>query len=306
MRYRWLSLTVLLVLILPGCVHNAPVTTVSTAASQADAPARDQADILFHGLIAFVFKKDDTVESVFLSPDAEPHIPLIAVNTTDIDKLNASDPDLIASGDGDAGFAVWKFTEATIDQADFSDKSLRKDMTALDLNNPDYTLLRWVPSMDDIFGSLQKVDQKEIDSAPARGKWPKGWMTPVFDELTHRTDPWTIGNRRNTPVADGVRLRLQLSDPGRPFGILITRIDPKDPTKKVDETIVVKGGATIFISDYPTKIPKPGNDLTHFRHYYTLRYPDKSGYDPVHGGPPTPYPSRCAPGVFYPPDPDLP
>jgi len=254
-------------------------------------------DVLFYGLVSFVFKKDGTVRSVFLSPDGEPHTPLFTVNTGYVHELNASLPDLVATGGGDTGLAAWRFTEVTIDPSQFDDKSLAYDMGDLDLMNPGYdTKLRWVPSMDDIFGSAKDVDQAAIDKAAARGTWPVGTITPVFDREEHRTEKWTIGKRENTALADGIRLRFKLGDEALPAVFTLTRDGKK-------ETVKVKGGGTIVFTDYPTRIPTSADDLKHFPHFYMLLKNVTTPAEPKSSGPTTPYPARCAPSLEYPPVP---
>jgi len=148
--------------------------------------------------------------------------------------------------------------------------------------------------MDDIFGSAQGVNQDAIDKAPAKATWPVGSITPVFDREEHKTDSWSIGKRKKTPLADGLRLRLKLHDAGLPVVFTLTR-DGKE------ETVKVKGGGTIFFTGYPNTVPKPGEDLKHFHHFYTLLEGNPIGDEPIHGLPTTPYPARCAPALNYPP-----
>jgi hypothetical protein len=279
---------------LAGCCDKAPPAATSQAVATDNGPSKGEVDIIFRGLVSVVFiKTGKYAESVFLNPDNDEHMPLCAISTESIDGANASVPDLVASADDDAGLAIWKFTEASIDESKVSDTSLTYFPDEVDVNKPDYKLLRWVPSMDDIFGATQVVDKVKIDKGAARGTWRVGTLTPVFDRPSHKTQKWDIGNRRGIPVADGLRLRLTLADAGIPLILNLTRGGK-------DEKIQVHGGGTILMSAYPTTLPKAGDDLKHFHHYYGLIKGNSMGPEPHPHGP-TPYPVRCAPSLYLEP-----
>jgi hypothetical protein len=271
---------------------NPPPAATGQATVTDPGPNSGQVDIVFRGLIAFVFKGESDVRSVFLSPGGAEHMPLLAIETANLDASNASDPDYISTGTGDSGLAVWKFSEVSLDLSNVTENKLGINHDKLDLVKPDYGKLRWVPYMDDIFGSGQKVDQKAIDAAAARGTWTAGVMTPIFDRESHETEKWDIGQRMGTPVADGVRLRVTLADAGKPLVLNLTR--------NGKETISVAGGGTVLLSAYPKNLPKPGEDMKHFHHFYDLRDSAKTGPYPKKSFPPTPYPVRCAPSIYYP------
>lgn len=294
MRGAKVVLTMFVIGVLFGCPKQKPPIDAAGQAMANGGPSMGQVDIEFRGLVAFVFIKTGAyVESVFLSPSGDDHTPLCSISTEWVDDTNATDPDLTASAGGDAGVAIWGFKESSIDPSNVQDQTLTYDAGKVDTANPDYNLIRWVPSMDDIFGAKQEVDKNRIDTAEALGEWHVGALAPVFDRPDYKTDKWNIGSRKATPLADGLRLRLTLKDAGLPLTLKL-----RLKRNGTEEVIQVKGGGTILMSAYPTTLPKTGDDLEHFHHFYSLIKNGASTPPAAHA--PTPYPARCAPCLFLP------
>jgi hypothetical protein len=262
------------------------------------APGSGEVWIEARGLVSFIFKNGGkSVQSVFLSPSGAEHPPLVAVNTVFLADANASRPDWVASGPGDTGLAVWRFTENSIDTSNVEGTALTYNDEAVNPADPESNLasILWVPSMKDIFGVKQDVEPTAVTNAAARGSWTVGALTPIFDQERHKKEKWDIGQRKATQVADGFRLKLTLADPGLPLKLKLTR----DGTP---EEVMVKGGGTILFTAYPRTVPKRNEDMKHFHHFYSLlKISPTDKNEPTIPLPPTPAPARCAPSIFYPP-----
>src|SRR5262245_44984340 len=239
---------ILLFTSLVGCHHKKSVDPTLVLGSPTVPP--NQVWLEFRGLVSFIFKTDGSVRSVFLSPAGHIHTPLVAVSTEHLDSSLTSEPDWIATGKGDAGLAVWTFTEASLDRSNVLETTLTYDPADLDLNHPNHKPTRWAPSMGGIFAATQQVDATEVDKAAARGRWDAGELTPIFDSDKHKTEKWNIGNnRKNTPLADGVRLKVTLKDPGLPLKVLLTR-------GATVEEVLIHAGGSVLVSAYPKQVPK--------------------------------------------------
>jgi len=288
-------LVVLLLVLSAACPGHKKPTQANDLAAASPGPTDGEVDVIFHGLIAFVplgSATGDGMKSVFLNPAMEEHIPFVAIGTAGVYKTNTSVPDYLVSGQNGHGLAIWRIQEAKL-ETNIADDPLHYDSTTLGDDEQNFVKLRWVPFMDDITGVVEPYDPLELANAAATADWKHGNLTPVFDSPGHKTELWTIGERKNRPLADGVRLRAGLKDPAQPVVLSIKR-------NISWENIPIKGGNVIQFSAYPKTIPKAvDDDLKHFVHFYQLRTVSKSGPPPKKGGgDPTPDPARCAPVVF--------
>jgi hypothetical protein len=252
---------------------------------------------VFHGLIAFV--PDDTgMYTIHMSPGNAPHMPTLAVPLSRVVSGNAFPPDYVLSGPGGEAIGVWRL------EGDFS---LKQDNIQPPAKTTDYGYvsgtptpigmyeekIRWVPHADDVFGSKDMaLDLAEVHKASAVGRFPLGQLLAVFDKEEHWKDPvhkWTINNRPELAVADGVLLKLTLQLNGQPVTFLIDR---DGGTKELK----IESQSEVRFASYPTA---PGSDFAHFIHLYDLRASSTAADPPKRGAiKSTPAPARCAPIVF--------
>jgi hypothetical protein len=226
------------------------------------------------------------------------HPALLAVDARALDKKTASKPDWVAPQPQGGGMANWRFTARQPDPANVldSDKPLQKNDTPLEPDETDFTKLRWIPFMEDIFGGQkQDLDLSQVLNVAASGKWLFGSMFAVFDppvgNRDHKNEKWKIGNRHNH-VADAVRVRFDLDNVAKPLTLKLLRDGSP-------EIILVNEKAIVFVAAYPITLDNA--DFAHFMHFYDLRlggYPG-STYDPIPDvTPPNFNTTRCTPSFF--------
>ncbi|HEX5042045.1 MAG TPA: hypothetical protein VFV75_04015 [Candidatus Polarisedimenticolaceae bacterium] len=303
-----LALSLLVLTALTSCTEAPPpeqpathVPEPTSATVAVTPPNADQVDLYLYGLYA-LRPKDGGFQAVFLSPSGMEHPPVVGVSTLQIAETNTSRPDLVTVPSPAQAVAVWRFEE--LEAKDnvktgglvYNGDELSKDVNGK-VDEKDFTKLRWVPSMTDIFGVSQVVDDTKVASAAARMTMKTGDLKAVFDDPKHQTEPWSVGQRKDTAMADGVCLRITLEDPGLPLGLAVKRASG-------DETILLKGGTTVFVTGFPTEIPKKGDDHKHFPELYKLMAADSSGHGsterPVKGSGPSYNVVRCSPALYFP------
>lgn len=244
--------------------------------------------ITFRGLVAFDLESG---RAIFLSPSSDPHTPTMVFDLSKLEDGSGLPADVVAARSDGVGLAIWKFKEVELNRANIVEAKLDFNDGEVTGNAPDNDpRIRWIPKMSDIFHDKQVLDDTEVKGAAARGTFPVGRLTPVFDRASTRTTRYDLGFRKCTAIADALRMRVKVKDPTKPLLKLTTSSKTAD--------FVIEPGTWIEFAAFPmTK----GTDFAHLPHLLKLRKGNKEDR-PVRkcegASEPGVRPIRCAPVEF--------